>query len=66
MTIYAVDLPYDLEDTLDQAFSDMAVLSDYEIEFIEDVQDMYDQYGEAMIVTERQIEILDQIREKIY
>ena len=65
-TIYVTDLPYDFDAFLDDAVYDMGLLSDNEEEFLDDMLDIYERYGDQMTVTDFQAEMLDRIRMKIY
>lgn len=60
----AKDLPYDLEDLLEQA-DGHPDLSDWQDEFITDMKARYKRYGLLMYVTESQAEQLDRVMRKV-
>jgi hypothetical protein len=64
--VYVRDLPYDFEETLRVADAYGPLLSDSEDEFIDYICSQYGVYGLRMVVTDRQAEMLDRIRTKIF
>lgn len=58
-TVADLSDPTEFEDLLTEAAS--ASLSVWEMDFVDDLRERFDQYGERMFLSERQLEWLEQI-----